>query len=463
MADVKISQLPAAASIASTDVAPVVTGGVTSKVTAQAIVNGGLSGGTANGVLYLDGSKAATSGSALTFDGTNLSLGSAQRLLVGKNTSDVNNWGIQNYGTSAYTSGIQLTYSGVGSAGMWVPTGSALAFGVDTASGTTEQMRLTSTGLGIGTSSPAYKLHVQNSAANTDMFVGQSSTVGLFTQWRYNATTANAYGEISTYAGSNHIYIQAQSGGGNTILNLTSGNVGIGTSVPTSKLHVSSGNIQLDNTYVIGWKDSGGIYRQILQYYSDNSLYIDAPNGSTIFRNGASNTEKMRLDLSGNLLVGTTTQLGRLSIYTDTGGWATNIQDTIAGTQGFIRFMYGTTAIGSITGNDTATAYNTTSDYRLKNTITPMQNALVKVAQLKPVTYKWNADDSDGQGFIAHELQTVIPEAVTGEKDAVDDEGNPVYQGIDPSKIVATLTAALQEQQAIIESLQARITTLEGK
>ena len=72
MADVKISQLPAAASIASTDVAPVVTGGVTSKVTAQALVNGALSGGTANGVLYLNGSKQATSGSALTFDGSNI-------------------------------------------------------------------------------------------------------------------------------------------------------------------------------------------------------------------------------------------------------------------------------------------------------------------------------------------------------------------------------------------------------
>ena len=92
-----------------------------------------------------------------------------------------------------------------------------------------------------------------------------------------------------------------------------------------------------------------------------------------------------------------------------------------------------------------------------------MQNALAKVAQLKPVTYKWDADDSDGQGFIAHELQAVIPEAVTGEKDAVDADGNPVYQGIDTSFLVATLTAAIQEQQAIITDLKARIETLENK
>ena len=86
-----------------------------------------------------------------------------------------------------------------------------------------------------------------------------------------------------------------------------------------------------------------------------------------------------------------------------------------------------------------------------------MQNALAKVAQLKPVTYNWKADGSDGQGFIAHELQAVIPEAVTGEKDAVDDEGNLVYQGIDPSKIVATLTAAIQELKAELDQLKSQI------
>jgi hypothetical protein len=91
-----------------------------------------------------------------------------------------------------------------------------------------------------------------------------------------------------------------------------------------------------------------------------------------------------------------------------------------------------------------------------------MTGALAKVAQLKPVTYKWNADDSESQGFIAHELQEVVPECVTGEKDAVDAEGNPQYQGIDTSFLVATLTAAIQEQQAIITALTARVEALEG-
>ena len=80
---------------------------------------------------------------------------------------------------------------------------------------------------------------------------------------------------------------------------------------------------------------------------------------------------------------------------------------------------------------------------------------------LKPVTYKWNVDLSDGEGFIAHELAEVCPLAVSGEKDALDNEGNPKYQGIDASHLVATLTAAIQEQQALITQLTARITALE--
>mgnify|MGYP000600365167 FL=1 len=86
-----------------------------------------------------------------------------------------------------------------------------------------------------------------------------------------------------------------------------------------------------------------------------------------------------------------------------------------------------------------------------------MTGALEKVALLKPCTYKWNADGSSGEGFIAHELAEVCPDAVSGAKDGLDAEGNPKYQGIDTSFLVATLTAAIQEQQAIIESLKARL------
>jgi hypothetical protein len=118
---------------------------------------------------------------------------------------------------------------------------------------------------------------------------------------------------------------------------------------------------------------------------------------------------------------------------------------------------------GSISTNGTGTTYGTASDYRLKENIAPMTGALETVAALKPVTYKWKVNGSNGQGFIAHELQAVVPDCVTGEKDAVGKDGKPVYQGIDTSFLVATLTAAIQEQQALIENLTTRLNALEGK
>jgi hypothetical protein len=119
--------------------------------------------------------------------------------------------------------------------------------------------------------------------------------------------------------------------------------------------------------------------------------------------------------------------------------------------------------VGSISCTTSATAYNTSSDYRLKENIEPMTGALFKVAQLKPVTYKWKIDGSEGQGFIAHELAEVVPDCVSGEKDAVDEDGKPKYQGVDTSFLVATLVSAIQEQQALIESLTTRLTALENK
>jgi hypothetical protein len=128
-----------------------------------------------------------------------------------------------------------------------------------------------------------------------------------------------------------------------------------------------------------------------------------------------------------------------------------------------INFVRNGTSVGQIYTTNTATAYVTSSDYRLKENITSMIGALAKVAQLKPCTYTWKSSDAEGQGFIAHELQEVFPDAVYGEKDGVDKDGNPDYQGIDTSFLVATLTAAIQEQQAIITDLKARIEALEAK
>ena len=128
--------------------------------------------------------------------------------------------------------------------------------------------------------------------------------------------------------------------------------------------------------------------------------------------------------------------------------------------------MFSTTAsavVGSITFTGTLTSYNVSSDYRLKNTIAPMTSALAKVALLKPCTYKWNFDGSDGEGFIAHELAEVVPHAVTGVKDDLDEDGKPKYQGIDTSFLVATLTAAIQELKTIVDTQAVEIAELKAK
>jgi hypothetical protein len=122
-----------------------------------------------------------------------------------------------------------------------------------------------------------------------------------------------------------------------------------------------------------------------------------------------------------------------------------------------LNFYRGATNVGNIATTNTTTQFNNFSDYRLKNTIIPMVNGLETVNKLKPVTYKWNDGNINGQGFIAHELQEVIPDAVTGQKDAIDENGNPLYQGVDPRYIVATLTAAIQELNAKVIALEAKL------
>jgi hypothetical protein len=115
------------------------------------------------------------------------------------------------------------------------------------------------------------------------------------------------------------------------------------------------------------------------------------------------------------------------------------------------------TYLASVTFSGSTVTYGTGSDYRLKENVKPIRNALDKVAALRPVAFTWKDDGSYGESFIAHELQELYPTAVNGTKDAVDSEGKPRYQGVDTSKLVALLTAAIQEQQAIITDQDVKI------
>jgi hypothetical protein len=201
----------------------------------------------------------------------------------------------------------------------------------------------------------------------------------------------------------------------------------------------------------------------------DLNTGIFFPAADTIaFAEGGS--EVARFDSSGNLMVNTTTSAlvsgndSKLALVYPGGNnqfgftLRPNADNTSAVT--FCR-ADGLALVGSITQTASATAFNTSSDYRLKENVQPMQDALAKIVRLNPVTYNWKIDGSEGQGFIAHELQAVVPDCVTGDKDAVDAEGNPQYQGVDTSFLVATLVKAVQEQQAVITALETRLAALE--
>jgi hypothetical protein len=222
----------------------------------------------------------------------------------------------------------------------------------------------------------------------------------------------------------------------------------------------------------IRWTDgaTGGVITTVASF--GTNISSDALSFTT---NG---TERMRIDSSGNLLVARTSssRSARVSVLASSAvndgmfinGYGSGIcngasfssASTVATA---VEFLYNTTTVGAINTTTVATAYVTTSDYRLKENVSPMTGALGIVSQLKPVTYKWKANGTDSQGFIAHELQAVVPDCVIGKKDAVDANGNPKYQGVDTSFLVATLTAAIQEQQALIENLTNRLNALEGK
>ena len=220
-----------------------------------------------------------------------------------------------------------------------------------------------------------------------------------------------------------------------------------------------------------GWKYSvtGFAPSQYAQRDGLHAWYT-APSGTA--GNAISFTQAMTLDSSGNLLVGST-NLGAIgstagiALYADGRVMSSNVSNgsyfARTGTDGgVIYFRKGTTTVGNIAVTGSTTTYNTSSDYRLKEDWVAVANASTRVNALKPVNFAWIASGERVDGFLAHELAEVVPEAVTGTKDAVDAEGNTEYQGIDQSKLVPLLTAALQEALAKIDDLTARVSALEA-
>lgn len=257
--------------------------------------------------------------------------------------------------------------------------------------------------------------------------------------------------------------VGVSTGGSERVRVDSSGNVGIGTSSPSYKLDVRSTFAVLDGSSNIGFYANGSAYTQIWQTLQSTNDFIIQTTASKYISFGINSAEKVRIDTSGYLLINQTSNVTSSYLQIKGAQPAISCESTSTGSVSQVLFRNPNGQVGSIGTSGSSTSYNTSSDYRLKQDIVPMTGALATVAQLKPVTYKWKVDGSGGQGFIAHELQEVCPDAVTGSKDAVDENGKPEYQGIDTSFLVATLTAAIQEQQALITAMTARIEALEAK
>jgi hypothetical protein len=318
--------------------------------------------------------------------------------------------------TSTSSSASLPSYAVSAGNGIYNSGANQIGFAINSANAAT----LNTTGLGIGTTTPAYKLEVVAPAGD--------NIVSLFRSG--DATAAN------------------NAGGGFR-----------STSSATAASRFAQVWLDADGANL-----SGGDYF-IIQKNGNSGTADILQCSNAAMRFGTDYTNRaafdMTLDASGNLYLKTTSRLssGVFSVAyvpgTSQGAVFQPNSDVSSPTP--IQFLNSSgSGVGSITTTAVATAYNIASDYRLKEAVQPLSSGLARVSALKPSIYKWKVDGSNGEGFLAHELADVVPFAVTGEKDAVDADGKPAYQGVDLSKLVPILVAAIQELTARVKTLEAR-------
>jgi hypothetical protein len=288
--------------------------------------------------------------------------------------------------------------------------------------------------VGVGTISPSAPLQVQGSAGEIRLQRPTASQA----DWSFKLPSSG--GELTFYDNNNS----------SEAMRITS--AGYIEAASASQVRLTLGSEGTAGTNNANWIRGNG-----------TSLGFNSASGGYQWEIGGS--EAMRLDSSSTLLIGRTaavsgtTRLG-LDATASIAGFVSETGPTSTVTHA--RFFNGNGNIGNISTNGSATTYATSSDYRLKENVVELTSATTRLNQLAPKRFNFIADDATTvDGFLAHEVQAVVPEAITGEKDAVDAEGNPEYQGIDQSKLVPLLTAALQEALTEITDLKARVAALE--
>ena len=294
-------------------------------------------------------------------------------------------------------------------------------------------------------------------------------------------------------------------------ITVSGSNVGIGSSDPRGHLDIAadqntakfaSPHLALTTTGTTNNTGFTGVSYAVssLTNYGWTAGALRATSGNnssfvfTQHNNSSVGIERMRIDGSGKVLVNRTTAYSdgtignaAFQVNANTGVFAglAVIATATTGTAA-VGFVNPNGSVGNISLSGTSTSYNTSSDYRLKTDAQPMTGASARVQALNPVNFEWIADGTRVDGFLAHEAQAVVPEAVTGTKDAMGDEeyevtpavldedGNvvteavmgtrsvPDYQGIDQSKLVPLLTAALQEALTKIDDMETRLAALEA-
>ncbi len=230
------------------------------------------------------------------------------------------------------------------------------------------------------------------------------------------------------------------------------GNVGIGTTSPDTTLEVKHNDGAGNRQGLVG--DGATTGSALWTNWTTGNSYLDFRLGGT-----SSTYTKVRITSGGNLLLGGTADIdsSHIAIHHATGKNGISFQAPNTSAHMALQFYNSSGGrVGYIQYSNTATTFSTSSDYRLKENITPIENGLDRLNNLNPVKFDWKDTGVSSEGFIAHEAQEVFPDAVTGEKDGED------MQGMDYGRITPLLVKAIQEQQTIIEDLKARIETLEG-